>query len=196
MKRQSYKRPGWDCIRNPCGKNGCGTNPGSSHGIHGDDWVYVVSDGPFALSLTVFSHQFPATVPPETVRRLADAGPFGADLSLHVGLPVEDGRARDCEYVEGGKCYQGHRWSSVSAADEFWLDSARPGDSFDQSEGFWRALEQRFEEWRADARQEIADRSPATTAEMLAKAVLAGDAGAADALCDWWMEYRSGRASQ
>ena len=52
-RRVVVARPGYDCISSPCGKNGCGKDPGSNHGIHCDEWIYVARDesGDYALTL-------------------------------------------------------------------------------------------------------------------------------------------------
>jgi hypothetical protein len=78
MRREAIVRKGYDCITNPCGKNGCGTNPGNSHGQHCDDWIYAVCEGDAALSLTVFSGAYP---------RGTSRPPEGADLSMHTAFP-------------------------------------------------------------------------------------------------------------
>jgi hypothetical protein len=144
LQRISSKTPGYDCIRNPCGKYGCGTNPGSSHGVHNEEWLYVVKDGDVAMSLLVGSRVYPETVPQrEEWRR---EGPRGNDLTLHVGFPVDRdeiaGTGTDkCEFVSGGTCYPGGRWSTAIGADRFVKRFFVVDAGFEQPETFWRALE-------------------------------------------------------
>lgn len=162
MIRASHKIPGYDCIRHPCGKRGCGTHPGSSHGLHNEEWVYVVKDGDVALALTVGSRVYPESVPER--EEWAREGPQGNDLTLHVGFPVDrdeiagrgDNKAK-CELVAGGLCYQSGRWSSSLAARDFVEHHFVIGAGFDQPEFFWRALEVRCAEMGKRARMERVD---------------------------------------
>src|SRR5271170_3484345 len=141
--RRVIVRPGYDCIRSPCGKNGCGKDPGASHGIHCDEWIYVVSSDSddCALSLLVFSGVWPESVP--TSARFAMKMPRGADLSLHCSFPTDDGdESRACDWVRGGRCWL-HGGSSIGAMDfanEFFVKE----DAKDQKEPFWVAMEDRL----------------------------------------------------
>lgn len=154
MIRKTITRPGYDCVRHPCGKHGCGTHPGSNHGIHCDDWVFVVSEGDLALTLTVFSGIFPASVP--IVARRAITYPMGADITLHVGFPstaeeMLGKESRECEHVSTGRCF-GMRFSTSLGARDFveeWFDKWK---GTDQSEMFWLAMERRFADWAKEAR--------------------------------------------
>lgn len=142
LKRFSSKRPGHDCIRHPCGRNGCGTNPGSGHGIADETWQYAVSDGVVALSLTVGSGSYPESVPP---RCLPDEikVPTGRWLHVHAAFPTDrEDVARgklgsECEYVDSGRCFDAH----MSALDADNLYRVCGGKSFEQSEGFWEGME-------------------------------------------------------
>lgn len=157
MKRMTKRVPGWDCIRHPCGKNGCGERPGASHGIHCEDWLYVVSDGDVALSLTVFSNVYPDSVPEDD--RLPKA-PWGADLSLHVGFPLPTFTAGDddeCPWLDGGRCYQGGHYSSALQGGEFWEEHAGRDHGFTQPESFWMALEERLVGRAGEVREEAAN---------------------------------------
>lgn len=151
MRRTFFRVPGFDCVRNPCGKRGCGTAPGAGHGIHSDEWVYVVSDGRTALALTVFSGVFPETVPAGTRAEMRRYQPTGADLTLHVGFPVRDGAEHECDLVAGGRCYQGGRYTTASGADDFFALHFRRDAGFCQPEPFWLALEQEHAGWAPDA---------------------------------------------
>lgn len=154
MKRWAYVQPGYDCIATPCGVGGCGTRPGSSHGQHCDDWVYIVApdEGDCALALVVFSGVYP-----RGPRREA----HGADLTLHASWTndreqIRDGVAgEECQLLGGAPCYR--VWSSALHADEFWREYGAPGGALEQPESFWRGLEQRCESLAIRARDERAD---------------------------------------
>lgn len=155
IKRHSERVPGYDCIRNPCGRGNCGKTPGGSHGIHCDDWIYVVSDGDLALSLTVFSGIFPYSVPEDTVANLRSIYPMGADLSLHVGFVVPgndwgDDDGQECPWVAGGRCYHGAYYSTALGARGFWNEHAGRDCGFVQPESFWMAMERAFREKSAE----------------------------------------------
>ena len=111
-KRTSRRIPGYDCIRHPCGKNGCGTRPCSGHEIHNEEWEYLVknTDGEMALSLYVGSGLYPEGVPEQNEPNK----PCAYVMSLHVGFPITRdqvaGRLEDtelCDRVRSGRCYQG-----------------------------------------------------------------------------------------
>ncbi len=137
LTRTSRLTPGYDCIRHPCGKRGCGTNPGSSHGICSDQWCFVVSDGHSALTLEVSSGKYPDSVP-ATVKR----EPEGATLTIHSPVPLHEGNSADeCERIPGGKCYS-DGW--FGAARDMFLESGAP--TFEQPEKLWLALEAWFAE--------------------------------------------------
>lgn len=149
LRRIVETRLGYDCIATPCGKNGCGTHPGSSHGRHGDEWVYVVTDGDFALSLVVFTDNLNGGKLPG--RRTAY--PIGADISGHASRPSGEDQIREaslgqeCTYLDGGRCWT--CWSSGLAASEFVKEHGFDADDREQNEGFWRALEAKWIALRA-----------------------------------------------
>jgi hypothetical protein len=60
MKRESFQRPGYDCMFAPCQHERKG-----DHGIHGEEWVFVsiANDRQTALVLTVYTDIFPETIP-------------------------------------------------------------------------------------------------------------------------------------
>jgi hypothetical protein len=148
VNRESFKVPGYDCDRNPCGKRGCGTRPGAGHGIHNEEWNYVIKDGDVALTLTVGSGVYLDSVP-EYQRT---HGVRGYDLSLHVDFRVDDGDAgRECTFVPGGRCYQGMRFTTAIGADRF-VKEQFVGSAFEQGEPFWSALEKKCAEWGVEAR--------------------------------------------
>jgi hypothetical protein len=135
LQRVSRLQPGYDCIRKPCGKKGCGTKPGSSHGVHCDDWIYTVHDGKRALSLVVFSGHFPETVPVSTSKLLTFPKP--ADLVLCAKVEAAYGRA--CFYL--GMCEVVSTW--CLQGEELWKTCGGQA-CYEQSEGFWRSFEAEF----------------------------------------------------
>jgi hypothetical protein len=141
MKRSSTVIPGYDHVRNPCGKT-------CIHGIHGDEWLFAVADGDLALVLRVYSGVYPPSVP----FRVADpAYPMGVDLDLHSATPTGDsvrdpGDGSPCEWVEGGRCWSGGR-ASVSTADALFKEHG--ARTIEQPESFWLEMERRLREARA-----------------------------------------------
>ena len=117
-------------------------------GVHGADWIYVVSDGECALVLCVFSNRRDGAAPGE--RRPAE----GAYLRLHVPWPMSldhvrrDWPGEECAYTETGRCFAAS--GSCLAADD--LFKAHGVDDLEQQETFWNALRAKAEEWIADAR--------------------------------------------
>jgi hypothetical protein len=144
--RSSEVFPGYDCILHPCGKNGCGTHPMSSHGRHGDEWTYVVTDGKFAVSLTVFTNRLNGNLHPP----LRTFSPRGTEVLFHThtsNLEEERGGIRSgskCAYLAGGHCL--HEMGPVGAARAFFAEHGR--GEYEQSEPFWLALEAKWEEMR------------------------------------------------
>lgn len=148
LRRIVETRPGYDCIAKPCGKNGCGARHGASHGRHGDEWVYVVTDGNFALSLVVFTDNLNGGKLPFK----STLFPKGADLSGHASKPSSEEQIREaspgqeCAYLDGGRCWT--CWSSSLAASEFVKEHGFDADDREQNDGFWRALEAKWSEIR------------------------------------------------
>ena len=142
--------PGYDCIRQPCGKNGCGSSPGSSHGISSDKWRYAIGDGLVAVSLLVFSGNFPATVPRS--RYIDGQVARGVQVDVHTAFPTKRNILRragaaaeagsDCEYVESRRCFgfgcDGEH-STVSFAETFFASHGH-GAHDEQPESFWQAF--------------------------------------------------------
>jgi len=154
-RREVIVRPGYDCIRNPCGKNGCGKSPGAGHGIHCDEWVYLVrgDEGDCTLSLLVFSGVWPVTVPTAALGTIAF--PRGADISLHCSFPTgdDDDAGRECEWVRGGRCWL-YGSTSLGAMD-FMKEFFVMEHGKDQREPFWRAMEDRFTESAGPVRRRL-----------------------------------------
>lgn len=141
--------PGYDC------RTTCAHTPKGDHGIHGDEWIYIVEaeDRKTALALTVFSNKYPPTVdianlPAALIR------PIGADLSLHVSFPTEPDAClstavgQDCAYVNG-TCHT--YYTSALVARDFYTEHG--GGDVDPTEAFWRALEAVFISLNASARE-------------------------------------------
>lgn len=153
--RQVIVRAGYDCIRAPCGKNGCGKVPGAGHGIHCEEWLYVIRDVDCALSLLVFSGVWPVTVPTAPLSGMTF--PRGADISLHCPFPPDDGNgdgeSRECELVRGGRCWV-HNSSSLGAM-KFMEQYFVAAHGKDQKESFWRAMEDWFSAWVTSARRRL-----------------------------------------
>ena len=153
MERRSHVDPGYDCIRQPCRfERKC--TPQSRHGIHGDEWHYAViaSDGLTAVSLTVFTHNYPESVPQSIPRE----PPHDAMLAIHHSFLTDPEKlrtfrreeARTCTYVAEGWCDGGVTYSGGA---EFFATYGSPVGP-PQSETFWVALEQRFRGWNIAVR--------------------------------------------
>ena len=153
MKRRVAVIPMRDCIANPCGKYGCGTDPGSSHGVHNEEWLFVVGSdaGDFALVLAMGSGVFPRSEPQP---------PSAYDLTSHVGWPTTRDQVREntprgpCDFVVGG-CYT-YSTTGLGAcefADKHFVPEAKTK----QPETFWAALEERAVEIEKKAMVERTD---------------------------------------
>ena len=150
MTRYTDKRPGFRC---PQDHPQCvGKHPGQQHGRHDDEWLYTVSDGEVALTLTVYSNEYRGEPYPGNEERKIR----GADLSAHVGWPTEAEAIRNgfegqkCEYLTGGRCWSD--FSSGLQAGEFFDNCGEP--TFEQPERFWLALESRLVSVATAARAE------------------------------------------
>lgn len=174
MKLERFVRmfPGYDCVRRPCGKNGCGSRPGDNHGVHSDTYIYVVRpvERPTtAMTLSVFSDRFPASVPRETLEPLLAVRPglpslgipdrsiypMGADLSLHTTfyVSVRWRYPQACQWVVGGTCRAGAGFSTSLGASEMVRDHFDARDYERPPEDLWLALEERWEDWSESAFQ-------------------------------------------
>lgn len=141
MERISFKQPGFDCRKK------CKHTPKGDHGIHCEEWFYAVREGDFALSITVYSPNWPDTVEPETVQRLNKFLPEATCLSMHHAKPEYLGEdEQPCQFVEGGTCYGNYTRFGLDV-DRFWKAHAR-SSGFEQPESFWKAMERRFQEER------------------------------------------------
>jgi hypothetical protein len=143
--------PGYDCITSPCGRNGCGTNPGASHGRHGVEmrWLLRRTDTGDTVQFVVYTDWGPP--PPGTdplavslhpVATAASRGEYGAaalfpmaaDLGHHRTVavdyePPEDAweYLADCAYTPTGRCsYDG---SGLNAGPVLALLAESGGDA-------------------------------------------------------------------
>lgn len=140
-KRSSNKIPGWDCPNGNCAKPGCTTR---THGIHAEEWVYVLTsaDKETVGTLTVNSQQHLQREAPPRV-------PDPRDITLHVAFNYRhNGELREatrsaCCWLDNrpGNCEK----TSYLDAEPVW--AAGNKTTFEQGEEFWLA----FEEWFAKA---------------------------------------------
>ncbi len=136
MKRQTIVRPGYDC------RTECKHEPQGDHGICGDEWIYVVSDGESALVYSVLSDHYPAGVDREALPAVLLRG-IGGPMAIH--RPGKGHDAMACQYIDGG-------WCSIETIGylcgmNFWKEHGDPKQS-EQSEAFWQALEADFHTYK------------------------------------------------
>lgn len=147
---------GYDCFESPCGKGQCGKRPGGSHGRHGDEWVYTVTNGLFAVSLRVYTDRLRG-MRNEKLLRLDGKGSSGAVLDAHSSTPTTEDQIREgrkgveCQYIEAGRCFGG--FSGYRVADEIFSEHGR--DTQEQTEGFWEALEAKWRSLRASVEADL-----------------------------------------
>lgn len=155
MKRISFKQAGYDCRYALCQHE-----PKGGHGIDGGKFCYVVvsDEGDLAMSLAIYSSEWPETIPLlERQRLLANdledlhLGLLRGNMVLHSAGPLEalseyhdPGPGRDCEHLPGGKCWTDWSWSDRHHA---WLPTKAiafndKGLCFEQPEAFWLKLEE------------------------------------------------------
>jgi hypothetical protein len=159
VRRHSEIVPGYDCF------NECKHPSKGNHGIHGDEWHYVVvsDDGHIALALTVYTDIYPPTVEKwqRDSERPIEERRSGTDLTYHVGFSTTRGEMRDydpktwgseCPHV--GRC-DASRTTALGAGEFF----RAHGDSnqFEQAESFWAALEEKLAEREGEFRGERVD---------------------------------------
>lgn len=163
MKRIATRHAGFDCVSGvctltpSCGGFGSPGREGTNHGRHGEEWHFSVvsDDGLSATSLMVYTSIMPDCTP-RSIRIGRDGAPRGADLTTCVSFPTtkEELRAgsigeRRCGVLE--RACKDYSTTSLGA-DRFF--TAHGGPSFEQSEGFWTALEARHRARDAEARAE------------------------------------------
>lgn len=128
---------GYDC--GPDGRD-CKHEPKGNHGQHCDDWIFVIAAPGFAVSLEVFSGEYPRGPlgVPEMDRPLAASVVKHSPSQLYDFAP--DPSAKHCGFIDG-PC-----WSdagSLMARDFYELHGH---GTFDETESFWLALEGLFSE--------------------------------------------------
>jgi hypothetical protein len=145
IKRISRKIPAFDCTRNPCGRNGCGVDPGKSHGIHCEEWIYAVVGPDVAVELLVFSGVWTPSVPQSMVDRMRDGEkyPWGVQLTTHARFPTEVDQlksivSRECHLL--GSCRYSET-TTVKYSDQFVEDVFDDASGFEQPESFWLEFE-------------------------------------------------------
>lgn len=144
IQRSITTIPGYDC------RTVCLHKPKGKHGIHNDEWLYVVKDmdAHCALELTISTNIFPDTVETHHVSRNPSRTHTGMNLSRHFAHPTDRDQVlsvpEPCAYI--GKCYVA-TWGL--RADTFAKNHFISAHGREQQELFWRAFE-------SDLREEIA----------------------------------------
>ncbi len=145
IKRISRKVPAFDCTRNPCGKNGCGTNPGKNHGIHCEEWIYAVVGPDVAVELLVFSGIWTPTVPEQIANRMREGEryPWGVQLTTHARFPTDVAALKsitssECHLL--GSCRYSETMS-IAYSQKLVEDVFDAAAGFEQPEAFWLELE-------------------------------------------------------
>ncbi len=128
MERRTNVEPGYDC------RKVCQHERKGDHGIRCDEWWFVVVDGDHAVTLTVFSGKFPASVDVLGFAGTRCAESVGCGLALHRADP----EGVRCEYVRGGRCSSE---ASYLGGEAFWKKFGVADAGTRQPESFWQALE-------------------------------------------------------
>ncbi len=135
LRRGFYAAPAFNC--GPEGRD-CKHKLKGDHGIHGEDWYYVVSNGTVAAQLLVFSG---IGTTGDILHR-----PIATSLSFHVDFLPEESDIRelkphrgDCKLVE--QCFGTIGYGALYARDLF---EALLRQYATQSEELWLALENFF----------------------------------------------------
>lgn len=129
MQRITRVEPGYDC------RTVCKHERKGEHGICSDVWFFVITDGRRAVSLSVFSADYPATVErplPECLDKSSGVG-----LCWHEATHAEDSEGRECDVLPAGRC-KGD--TTYLGARDFWREHGDPRQ-LAQAEEFWIALE-------------------------------------------------------
>lgn len=159
IERITQVFPGYDHLRNPCGKNGCGKNAGSNHGIHCDEWYFILKAEDIVGVFVVFTRTFPASVPRDAYLESRKSSSSG--FELHKSWPTDREKVREgipgneCKHLTPSRCFVEH--SSLGYADEIWKRLGSDVGIDAQSEVFWLELEAWFTRWVGEVRAERAD---------------------------------------
>jgi len=122
LRRFQITRSGYDCIHNPCGEGRCGIDPGGSHGIHNDEWVFAAADDEFGTSLTVWTGVFPSSV--DTSKLTGTSLMSRRGMFFHEHATFLTGRRAVLDAVEPeecpflGKCFSADA-STIEYAEKF-----------------------------------------------------------------------------
>ena len=145
MERRFQKRPGFDCRNGNC--PACAGGRRGDHGICSDRWIFTaIKEGVGAITHVIYTPFYPPTV---NTRGFADRDEFrshGFDICL--AWPTDDNsiaagvEPQVCEYI--GKCYAGEALSLLYA-DKFMQERFTSGYAENQSEFYWRGLEELLE---------------------------------------------------
>lgn len=136
LRRGIVVEPGFVC---PADHPECAGKPkGHQHGRSGDSWIYVVTDGRFAISIGVGTPHYRGS-------RLLGHGFWAREIQTHSRSQEHEGQAHfpACRFVDGGSCFSG---IYSLAAEQFWRAWGR--ERLEQDELFWRALEDKREALR------------------------------------------------
>lgn len=166
IKRIAKKKAAFDCTRHPCGKNGCGVNPGKSHGIHCEEWIYAVVGPNVAVELLVFSGVWAASVPELIASRMRDGEryPWGVQMTTHARFPTD---VHALKQIVSNECHLlgSCRYSEttpIAYSAQFVEDCFEKANGFEQPESFWTELEKylrketdRVETERVDVKFEV-----------------------------------------
>lgn len=152
MIRHSRKEPGFDCFHGNCPDKKC-TKPGD-HGIGAETWTFAAINDDAALRLSVSTPYFPGSVD----KWRTEHAKFRAGLfTLHLGWRFNETKEliakaepNECDLLPGGKCWDGGTYGMK--AERFWAEHGSP-PFFEQTETFWKAMEDELTSLRTEAEQ-------------------------------------------
>lgn len=147
LRRATIREPGFDC------RTECKHEEKGDHGWHGDEWIYVVSNGIAAISLSVMTAFFAddEVLNAESVasfrsifcgRRYDEQLTIGGAMAWHSPFKRLDEEPAECEFIESHQCWGSHE--SLFAGARFWRMFKGRGDQIERPETFWMALEAKF----------------------------------------------------
>lgn len=146
LQRIVRVRPAYDCIVQPCGRNGCGERPGASHGRHNAEIHFILRSERAEIVLSVGT----GWDLPETPRNMRSSHalrdlPRGMGVDFHSADPQYDGqepRIGDCQLWR--PCYNDVGFTMSDEPAELLV---RKG-----SDAVWEWLEAKHQEhFRAEA---------------------------------------------
>lgn len=165
--RQVDVHPAHDCIAHPCGKRGCGTNPGSSHGIGSCkiSFYLIAGDRSAAVQFVVGTGWY---LTDTTQRLLADPKnhptqfspgsewfsimtPRAWDLGYHSPFPMYESHTpmqNGACHLIGRTCYYDGSSLNAEAPWEILLNHGTGGE-----DGLWAYLETYFHETFSEERR-------------------------------------------